>query len=73
MTDTPGVTAIQFGNPEMQDFLARYEVAQAKKVCLLWDGYLPESLDHLTTGIIHKKICKTWAAAEAEAARLHRH
>ncbi len=70
MTDTPGVTAIQFGNPEMQDFVARYEIAEKKKVCLLWDGHLPESLDHIKTGVIHKKICKTWAEAEAEAARL---
>lgn len=70
MTDTAGVTAIQFGNPEMQDFMARYEIAEQKKVCLLWDGHLPESLDHIKTGVIHKKICKTWAEAEAEAARL---
>lgn len=70
MTDTPGVTAIQFGNPEMQDFMARYQVAQAKKVCLLWDGNLPESLDYIQTGVVHKKICQTWAEAGAQAVRL---
>jgi len=70
MTNTAGVTAIQFGNPEMQDFMARYEKAKATKVCLLWDGDLPEAFDHITTGVVHKNICKSWADAEAAAAKL---
>ena len=70
MTGTPGVTAIQFGNPEMQDFMARYELAQASKVCMLWDGDLPDPLDHIKTGVVHKKIVKSWAEAEAAAAKL---
>ncbi len=70
MTETPGVTAIQFGNPEMQDFSTRYEVAERQKVCLLWDGDLPEEFDHITTGVIHKKITKSWEDAEAWAEQL---
>jgi hypothetical protein len=71
MATTPNVTAIQFGNPEMQDFVARYEVARVNKVCLLWDGELPDTLDHISTGVVHKKIAKTWAEAELLAARIH--
>ncbi len=70
MATTPAVTAIQFGNPEMQDFAARYRIAEANKVCLLWDGELPSSLDHITTGVVHKRIAKTWAQAQAWAAQL---
>lgn len=70
MVVTPGVTALQFGNPEMQDFMARYELAQEQKVCLLWDGPMPETLDHIKTGVIHKHIVKDWAEAEQAAARL---
>ncbi len=70
MATTPGVTAIQFGNPEMQNFMARYELARENRVCLLWDGDLPEELDPITTGVIHKKIATTWGEAETLAARL---
>lgn len=72
MTGTPGVTGIQFGNPEMQDFQARYALARPKKICLLWDGPMPAELDHITTGVIHKHICQTWAEAEQAAAALQR-
>ena len=71
MTTTPGITAINFGNPEMQNFTARYEAARPNKVCLLWDGDLPESLDYITTGVIHKKIAKSWAEAERLAGQLN--
>jgi hypothetical protein len=67
---TPGVYAINFGNPEMQDLAARYEVAARYKVCLLWDGEAPQGYDHITTGIIHKRIAKSWAEAEAMAREL---
>lgn len=70
MATTPGVTAIQFGNPEMQDFMGRYEIAKENKVCMLWDGDLPGALDHIKTGVIHKRIAKTWSQAEAWAAQL---
>jgi hypothetical protein len=70
MTATPGVTAIQFGNPEMQDFMARYEIAKENKVCMLWDGDLPDTLDQIKTGVIHKDIHKSWTAAEAAAVTL---
>jgi hypothetical protein len=72
MTDTPGVTGIQFGNPEMQDFQTRYALARPKKICLLWDGPMPAGLDHITTGLIHKHICETWTEAEQAAAALQR-
>jgi len=65
---TPGIYAINFGNPEMQDLAARYEVAARHKVCLLWDGELPQECNHITTGIIHKRIAKSWAEAEARPA-----
>ena len=70
MTDTSGVTAIQFGNPEMQDFTARYEIARKNKVCMLWDGDMPDSLAHIKTGVVHKHICKSWAEAETAAKAL---
>lgn len=72
MVNTPGITAIQFGNPEMQDFAARYELAQEHKICLLWDGDLPDKFDQITTGVIHKKIVPSWAEAQAMAARLQK-
>ena len=37
---------------------------------LLWDGDLPDTLDHITTGVIHKIIVKSWDEAEIQAARL---
>jgi hypothetical protein len=70
MTTTPGVTAIQFGNPELQDFLARYEIANKNKVCMLWDGELPVTLKHITTGVVHKHIVKSWTEAETAAKAL---
>lgn len=70
MTTTPGVTAIQFGNPEMQDFTTRYEIAKKNKVCMLWDGDMPASLDHIKTGVVHKHICKSWAEAETASKAL---
>jgi hypothetical protein len=39
-------SGFDFGNPEMQDLAARYEVAARYKVCLLWDGELPELRPH---------------------------
>jgi len=70
MTDTSGVTAIQFGNPEMQDFEARYKIAWENQICLLWDGDLPNSLSHIKTGVVHKRIAKSWPEAEAWASQL---
>lgn len=67
MATTPQVTGINFGNPELQDFAARYEVARQNRVCLLWDGDLPGSFDPITTGVVHKKIARSWAEAEALA------
>ncbi len=65
MATTPGVSALQFGNPEMQDFAARYEIAKKNEVCMLWDGDMPQNLDDIKTGVIHKDIHKSWAGAEA--------
>ncbi|HEY86189.1 MAG TPA: hypothetical protein G4N96_13880 [Chloroflexi bacterium] len=31
---------------------------------------LPDTLDHLKTGIIHKKIVKSWSDAETQTAKL---
>jgi hypothetical protein len=70
MVTTPGVTAIQFGNPEMQDFEARYELARQHQVCLLWDGDLPAEFDHVKTGVVHKHICNSWVEAETAAQAL---
>ncbi len=60
LAETPGVTSINFGNPEMQDFAARYAIAQAHGVALLWDGPLGPEHDAITTGVIHKHIMHTW-------------
>ena len=68
---TPGIYAINFGNPEMQDLAARYEVAARYKVCLLWDGELPQECEQITTGIIHKRIANSWAEAQAMARELY--
>jgi hypothetical protein len=68
---TPGIYAINFGNPEMQDLAARYEVAARHKVCLLWDGELPQECEQITTGIIHKRIANSWAEAQAMARELY--
>ncbi len=70
MVGTAGVSAIQFGNPEMQDFSARYDIAKKAKICLLWDGDLPAEFDDITTGVVHKQICKSWAEAEAASKKL---
>ncbi|MCO6452300.1 MAG: hypothetical protein J5I90_16095 [Caldilineales bacterium] len=70
MVNTPGVSGINFGNPEMQDFVARYELAEPRKICLLWDGDLPPELDHITTGVVHKRIARSWDQAEAWAREL---
>ncbi len=70
MVNTPGVTGINFGNPEMQDFQSRYEVAAPQKICLLWDGELVPELDHITTGVVHKRIAKNWAQAQSWAKEL---
>jgi hypothetical protein len=41
-------------------------------ICLLWDGDLPDKFDHITTGVIHKKIAPSWAEAKEVAACLHK-
>jgi hypothetical protein len=64
MLTTPGVTGINFGNPEMQDIEARYTAAKAYQVCLLWDGDLPSSMADVTTGMVHKRIVRNWGEAE---------
>ena len=64
MLTTPGVTGINFGNPEMQDIEARYAAAKTHKVCLLWDGELPPSMADVTTGMVHKRIVRSWGEAE---------
>lgn len=70
MAATPGIYAINFGNPEMQDLKERYQVAAKHKVCLLWDGELPQGCEHIVTGIIHKRIAHSWAEAQGMAQEL---
>jgi hypothetical protein len=67
LTATPGITSVNFGNPEMQDFAARYQLAQERRVALLWDGPIPPECEHITTGLIHKRIVSTWDEALAAA------
>ncbi len=71
MLETAGVTGINFGNPEMQDFRARYDAAVPHKICLLWDGDLPPEFDDITTGVVHKRIARSWGEAEAWSAALN--
>lgn len=70
MVTTPGVTGINFGNPEMQDFRARYAAALPHKICLLWDGDLPPEFDDITTGVVHKRIAQSWDQAQVWAQEL---
>jgi hypothetical protein len=70
MIDTPGITSINFGNPEMQNLLERYALAAPKKICLMWDGDIPAEAQHLHTGIIHRQGAKSWSEAVETAHRL---
>ncbi len=70
MVETPGVTGINFGNPELQDFRERHESASNNGVCLLWDGALGPEFDGIKTGVVHKWICRTWDEAKRVAATL---
>jgi hypothetical protein len=70
MAATPGVSGINFGNPEMQDFGDRYDMASKAGVCLLWDGDLDEQYRDITTGVVHKRICRSWAESEMTARQL---
>ncbi len=51
--DTPGVTAVNFGNPEMQDIHALFDAASPKKIGIVtWViPFTPEDAAHITTGI----------------------
>jgi hypothetical protein len=70
MANTPGITAINFGNPEMQNLVERHQIAQEKKICLMWDGDIPREAAHINTGIIHRYVVNSWGEAVATAKRL---
>lgn len=70
MVDTPGVTSINFGNPEMQNLVERHALAAPKKICLMWDGDIPPEAQHIHTGIIHRQVVTTWAVALARSKQL---
>ncbi len=70
LLNTPGITSVNFGNPEMQNLLERYAAARQNRVCLMWDGDIPNAAQHIQTGIIHRQIVKSWAEAVAESSRL---
>ncbi|MBI5304981.1 MAG: hypothetical protein HY868_22810 [Chloroflexi bacterium] len=70
MADTPGITAINFGNPEMQNLVERYKIAAEKKICLMWDGAIPVEAAHINTGIIHRYVVNSWGEAVVTANRL---
>ena len=55
---TPGLTGINFGNPEMQDLSAVYDQARPNEVGIVaWSGpFTPEDRKRITTGI--SLICK---------------
>ncbi|MBI5653319.1 MAG: hypothetical protein HZC40_23165 [Chloroflexi bacterium] len=63
MVNTPGVTSINFGNPEMQNLVARHAIASEHKTCLMWDGEIPPEAAHIHTGIIHRYVVNSWAEA----------
>ncbi len=69
---TPGITSLNFGQPELHDLVQRYEVARPHKVCLMWDGHIPLEADHLTTGIIHRRVVPTWPEAQVVANQIFR-
>lgn len=70
MIDTPGITAINFGNPELQDLCQRIALAAPKKICLMWDGEIPAEAQDIHTGIIHRCTVESWAEAVEIARRL---
>ena len=72
MLDTEGITAINFGNPELQDFELVYQETRSRQVCLLWDGPLPVHESAITTGLVWKRIATNWAEAQALANTLGR-
>lgn len=70
LLSTPGITSLNFGQPELHDLLERYALAAKYRVCLMWDGAIPPEADHLHTGIIHRRVVETWGEAQAIAAAL---
>lgn len=70
MVNTPGVTSINFGNPEMQNLVERHALASQKKIGLLWDGAIPADAQHIHTGIIHRHVVNSWTEAVETAERL---
>ena len=70
MVGTPGVTSINFGNPEMQNLVERHALAAPKKICLMWDGEIPPEAQHINTGIIHRQVVKSWGEAAEVAKRM---
>jgi hypothetical protein len=70
LVSTPGITSLNFGQPELHNLVERYEVAGEYKTCLMWDGVIPPAAQHITTGIIHRHVCETWDEARRVAAGL---
>ena len=63
MLSITGIRALNFGNPEMQDWNLVAAAASRSGACLLWDGDIPLEGDNITTGIVHKHFAFTWAEA----------
>jgi hypothetical protein len=70
LVNTPGITSLNFGQPELHNLAERYAVAQPHKVCLMWDGAVPPEAEHITTGIIHRQVVSTWPEAQSKARQL---
>ena len=68
---TPGVTAVSLADLGPENFAQRHEQASLHKVVLLWDGEILPDDEHLTTGVIHKRIIPDWEDARAVARVLY--
>lgn len=71
MLDTDGIRGIHFGNPELQDFRSVYQAAASRGICVLWDGPLSTDESTVKTGLIWKRVAKSWKEAQAIANVLH--
>jgi hypothetical protein len=71
MLSTPGIHALNFGNPEMQDWETVSQQGIEHKVCLLWDDIIPND-EQGRTGVIQKKVACSWKEATEIAAHIQR-
>jgi hypothetical protein len=68
----PGIHALNFGNPEMQDWQFVYKQAIDKHICLLWDDQIPDKDNQIKTGVVQKVFPHSWEQAKQIASSIKR-